>query len=258
MRMDDKISKRDKSIIEAYTNQQKSLRTIANENNCSTGYIYLVIEKANVPRRVKFRSKPEKSIEREQLIIKAYEAGTSGTKIAKTFHTGTDYVYKVLRRNSVPLRRPSQSEKAINKERDKEILEQYQNGVELSQIATTYDIGKSKVHLVLEDSRTSRNRHGKPQPSKLDGYLKSKYGIDKQTYNQILKDQDGLCAICRKPETATDPKNQTIKRLAVDHDHKTNKVRGLLCTKCNIGIGIFQDSEELLYLAINYLKKHKK
>jgi len=56
-------------------------------------------------------------------------------------------------------------------------------------------------------------------------YLQKKYGLTLTDYDGMLTRQDGLCAICRKP-----PKKI---RLAVDHDHKTGKVRGLLCGFCN-------------------------
>jgi hypothetical protein len=58
-----------------------------------------------------------------------------------------------------------------------------------------------------------------------DNMLRKKYGIDIETYERMLRAQDGVCAICRRP-----PK--TV-RLNVDHDHKTGRVRGLLCFRCN-------------------------
>lgn len=77
------------------------------------------------------------------------------------------------------------------------------------------------------------------------------YGITRDEYDQKLADQNNCCAIC-----GTHVSN-TKRALAVDHDHDTNKVRGLLCGKCNTGLGQFQDSIELLEQAVNYLKEHK-
>jgi hypothetical protein len=78
-------------------------------------------------------------------------------------------------------------------------------------------------------------------------------GLTEADYDNLVKIQNGLCAICKKPETSS---NQHVlqKRLAVDHCHKTGKVRGLLCSKCNRGIGYFNDSTDLLYKAIIYLE----
>jgi len=78
-----------------------------------------------------------------------------------------------------------------------------------------------------------------------------KYKISKQDWDQLMKFQDGRCAICRKPETELN--KGTVKRLAIDHCHETNKVRGLLCGRCNQGIGRFEDSWLLLDNAMEYL-----
>jgi hypothetical protein len=85
-------------------------------------------------------------------------------------------------------------------------------------------------------------------------YLKT-YGITLVEYNVMLQVQDNCCKICRVSRQAYKAE------FSVDHDHKTGKVRGLLCHKCNRGLGMFNDSPELLSEAIQYLlldSKHKK
>ena len=77
------------------------------------------------------------------------------------------------------------------------------------------------------------------------------YRIRLPDYQALYEAQKGNCACCGIPES--DFKRQ----LHVDHDHETGKVRGLLCTQCNPGIGYFQDSIERLEMAIKYLKKFK-
>lgn len=76
--------------------------------------------------------------------------------------------------------------------------------------------------------------------------LKREYGLTPEDYTAILKAQGGKCAICRAA-----PKR---KSLAVDHDHNTGEVRGLLCGPCNTGLGRFGDSIEGLMKAIEYLQ----
>lgn len=78
--------------------------------------------------------------------------------------------------------------------------------------------------------------------------FKKQYGITIEQYQEMLTAQGGGCAICG---TKT-PSNRT-KYFAVDHCHTTGKVRGLLCTKCNRGLGLFNDRTDLLKLATTYL-----
>ena len=79
---------------------------------------------------------------------------------------------------------------------------------------------------------------------------KNKYGITIEDYDRMLEDQGGRCAICR-----TNDPGGSGSRFAVDHDHKTGKVRGLLCTNCNTGIGLLQDDVLILEQAIRYLNE---
>jgi hypothetical protein len=80
------------------------------------------------------------------------------------------------------------------------------------------------------------------------------YGLTIEKYNEILTSQFGVCAICNKAETARHQIG-TLRKLAVDHSHKTGKVRGLLCSRCNTGIGYFNDDIILFMSAIKYLNK---
>jgi hypothetical protein len=80
--------------------------------------------------------------------------------------------------------------------------------------------------------------------------LMRSYGITIDEFEARLAGQGGACAICRiVPENTWS--------LAVDHDHRTGKVRGLLCDQCNLALGKFQDSIKTLENAIAYLRKHE-
>jgi len=74
---------------------------------------------------------------------------------------------------------------------------------------------------------------------------KAKYGITIETYDEMLALQNNVCAICFQ--------ESKDRALAVDHCHKTGKVRGLLCASCNNGLGRFKDDINLLQKAIEYL-----
>ena len=83
--------------------------------------------------------------------------------------------------------------------------------------------------------------------------LKKRFGITLKDYEKMLKEQNGVCAICGEEETVLDHRTKEPRSLAVDHDHQTDEIRGLLCTNCNRGIGHFQDNIDLLAKAISYL-----
>jgi hypothetical protein len=77
--------------------------------------------------------------------------------------------------------------------------------------------------------------------------LKKAYGLSFEDYTRLLEINDGGCVIC-------DSKCPSGRGLAVDHDHKTGVVRGLLCINCNKGLGNFKDNPSLLKEAIQYLE----
>lgn len=80
--------------------------------------------------------------------------------------------------------------------------------------------------------------------------LKTTYGITPDQYDSMLKAQNSCCAIC----SAKKPGGRT-KLFFIDHCHTTGKVRGLLCMRCNTGLGLFLDNPKFLSSAINYLKE---
>jgi len=103
--------------------------------------------------------------------------------------------------------------------------------------------------------RSARYRKEHPSYSKRDNekrfprYIKNKYGIDIKIYNEMARDQKGLCAICGK-------KNSRGYRLVVDHNHKSKKIRGLLCQSCNLMIGSAHESPFILQQASTYIRIH--
>lgn len=82
--------------------------------------------------------------------------------------------------------------------------------------------------------------------------LKKLYGITVEEYDALFEKQGGVCAICGEPETLV--KRGQLYRLAVDHDHETGAVRGLLCSSCNRGLGLFKDNPDVIARALEYLR----
>ncbi len=74
-----------------------------------------------------------------------------------------------------------------------------------------------------------------------------RYGVSPEQYDAMYEAQGGVCAICRTEGGSY--------RLAVDHDHATDQIRGLLCSNCNAAIGLLQDKPEYLSSALLYLER---
>lgn len=89
-------------------------------------------------------------------------------------------------------------------------------------------------------------------------HLMREFGITQDDYRAILEAQEGVCAICKQPETAKRPTTQTPKALAVDHCHKEGHVRGLLCWRCNSVLGKVGDSIQTLQSMIEYLQRPRR
>ena len=85
--------------------------------------------------------------------------------------------------------------------------------------------------------------------------LPARYGITLDEYNAMHAEQDGLCGICGKPEYIV-MRGET-KRLVIDHDHDTGKVRALLCDGCNTGLAKFKENPDALREAAQYIERHK-
>lgn len=80
------------------------------------------------------------------------------------------------------------------------------------------------------------------------------YNLTPAQYADLLAGQNGVCAICSQPETYIDARTGEPRRLAVDHDHATGTVRGLLCGRCNRALGQFNDSIDVVQRAADYLR----
>jgi hypothetical protein len=102
----------------------------------------------------------------------------------------------------------------------------------------------------LEKNRQYAREYQRNHPEMQRKRILSKYGITIEKYDELLQTQNGGCAICGRTE------NGRKKNFIVDHDHKTEKVRGLLCTQCNAGLGNFRDDPSLLQSAIDYLRRY--
>lgn len=113
-----------------------------------------------------------------------------------------------------------------------------------------YKNNKEKVSKSIKEWKNN-NKEVIKQTNK-EFNLRVNYGLTIEDYNNIFNSQNGCCAICNRHQM------NFKKNLAVDHDHNTGEVRGLLCHNCNTGLGQFKDNIELMKSGIDYLNKYLK
>lgn len=104
---------------------------------------------------------------------------------------------------------------------------------------------KSCCREVRKKSKTTR-------AEKQREHLLNRYGLTVDQYQLLLEVQSYGCAICKRKDSGVRGK----KNLAVDHDHETGRIRGLLCNSCNNGLGRFKDNPEFLRCAARYLENN--
>ena len=90
-----------------------------------------------------------------------------------------------------------------------------------------------------------KNNRDKVTKQQLIAHRRRQYGLTEEEYKTMILSQNNLCAICSNPSKH--------KALNIDHNHKTGKVRGLLCHNCNLAIGLFKEDIDYLTNAIKYL-----
>lgn len=107
-----------------------------------------------------------------------------------------------------------------------------------------YEKHKDKIDQRAKDwYENNKERH-------VNNALLRKYGVTLDQYNLLRAQQDFRCAVCNAHET------DVGKQMFVDHDHVTGKIRKLLCTKCNVGIGMLQDNPDIMERAAKYIRDH--
>lgn len=101
--------------------------------------------------------------------------------------------------------------------------------------------------------RALYERHRERQ---LERYREKAYGVTPERYQEMVASQNGVCAICEQPETTRNKRGE-VRQLAVDHDHETGAIRGLLCASCNCALGYMKDDQSRLLAAVRYLEGSK-
>lgn len=205
--------------------------------------------------RHKVKLKPGSDVEMQML--GAFYTNAPWKEVGRLGGVGYEPAYKFLRKCGIDTTR---SIRWKRDERSDSIAVDYAAGMPMADIVDKHglrDVGQ--IYSVLDAVGVKELRRG---PFKKRGYVSlrdrelfSNYGMRLPDYAKLLGAQGGVCLLCGDIETRKGPNGQVMP-LSVDHDHKTGKVRGLLCSNCNHGIGNFGDDPELIEQAIAYLKKH--
>jgi len=133
----------------------------------------------------------------------------------------------------------------LHKERRRDLIQARKEGVNISRRKYSDEVLRNRQNKKSKEWR----RKNRDRIKSFD--LQKRYGIDLEQFNLMFAIQRGNCAICRKSLNMG-------KGPQVDHDHKTGKVRQLLCSGCNLMLGVAKDNLETLQNAIKYLTKHHK
>jgi hypothetical protein len=137
-----------------------------------------------------------------------------------------------------------------NAEKRKESSREYGEKMKLRIVNESNHCSGCGVELTEENHRSGLRCRDCYKISHRNSKMKKQYGITLDEYNEMWASQKGCCAICG---THQNEKNDG-KSLAVDHNHETGEVRGLLCVNCNTAIGQLKDDPELLLKAVDYLR----
>jgi len=135
--------------------------------------------------------------------------------------------------------------------KDKEKQREAQRKYAQSEKGKKYYKEYHKNNPPTEEAKQKHKEWAKSEAGRLSSkkrQMKYNYGVEYEDYLKMIEAQSGLCDICGEPFQG-EP--------CIDHDHKTGKVRALLCSGCNIGLGNFRDKPSLLRRAAEYLERHK-
>lgn len=153
-------------------------------------------------------------------LVKEYSAGATTRELGAKYGVCCMTIIYALRRGKCKMRRPGK-QRAFRGSALRLLIEEFQNGASFSTLANKYNVHPMTISRTLKGA-----------------------GCLEELWNK----QDRKCAIC------SEPIQKQGKGTHIDHNHDTGKVRGLLCPRCNTGLGQFRDDISILQKAIRYLQ----
>ena len=112
---------------------------------------------------------------------------------------------------------------------------------------------KNRDRCVRSCAAWKKNNPEKKRASSRKTWLKSNYGITPECFDRLMREQNGMCAICN----AVFDQGSKIDNAHVDHCHSSGKIRGLLCRTCNTGIGMLREDVGIFMRAVSYLRRNE-
>lgn len=144
----------------------------------------------------------------------------------------------------------NKQQQQIWKLKNKDKIKAYSKRNYNSKYKSTY-YQRNKERIKLWNRKYWHENKDRWKDSSRENWLKRNYGINLEIYNELFEKQNGCCAICEIHQS------EQKRVMAVDHCHLSQKVRGLLCFRCNTALGKFGDNADLLNKAIIYLNKNE-
>jgi hypothetical protein len=114
---------------------------------------------------------------------------------------------------------------------------------------------KYRLRNSLQERESQKKYRDNNKDKRKNGMLLWRFDITLEEYQVLFEAQGGVCKICSNPETAKKNKSEEVRMLAVDHDHNTGKVRGLLCARCNTQLGHYEKTKPRAQEFENYLQE---
>ena len=167
---------------------------------------------------------------------------------------------KKLRDSLAETKKSLRAQKAVERNRKKRANLSENDRLERNEYARNWrELNKDRVNAVNREKRRSDPDYAerirvqdraRPREQIKNTRLRNDYGITLDDFNRMREQQNYCCAVCGVHEDLSG-----VKRLAIDHCHTEGHIRGLLCSKCNTGLGLFRDNIDFLSKAIEYLKR---
>lgn len=228
-----KIEERRREIFQDFESGMR-IDKIIKKYKLREKHFFVLLRKNNLSNKININISSNK----KGKIVEEYKEGMSLEEIGHRNKMKYREILMVLTQKMVLIERKRKSRETIEKEK--------------AEVVLCNTCNKKKERVEFLENRLKRHSYECRECSRNRAWRRGlkNYNITEEEYNAMLKEQNGVCAICGKEDVRG-------KRLSIDHDHKTGKVRGLLCGNCNLGLGALGDEVIIIEKSLKYLYSFK-